>query len=523
MGKRPKKQVETLLKIGVYALLYIDNIPDYAIVSECVEAARSIGKEGACGFINAVLKRVARREYVLPAPSDENYLSVHYSVPEWFARRLVEEYGRQRAESVLEDKGTECVHLRVNTRISSNDAVKKLLDAHAQEYVLSAAGGLLTRVTPLVRSLFAEGVVTYQSPSSMLAVQGLAPGGRTEILDLCSAPGGKAVYASELAPAAIVTACDVHPHRIELIKKYASRMHADNVRPVLSDATVFEPRFEERFDFVMADVPCTCFGTYKKHPDVFLQRGEEAIAKLAATQKRILDNAVRYLKKGGVLVYSTCTFAPEENEGVIADFIRSHPDFSILPVDAPWFSPGRPDWVPQPVPGLEHTLRLWPHLLRGEGHFAAVLVRQGDEAEAYCPTEPALPKPVELTRFCQEAGVSLPEGSLLAFGRSLWLAPTQLPALKGLKVVRPGLELGQLLKNRFEPAHALALWLRQSGSMADFSWDSPEIAAYLSGGTIQGPQTGWTLIQVDGLSLGWAKGSGGTLKNHFPTGLRRMG
>ena len=314
VGKRPKKQVETLLKIGVYALLYIDNIPDYAIVSECVEAARSIGKEGACGFINAVLKRVARREYVLPDPSDENYLSVHYSVPEWFARRLVEEYGRQRAESVLEDKGTECVHLRVNSRISSNDAVKKLLDAHAQEYVPSAAGGYLTRVTPLVRSLFAEGVVTYQSPSSMLAVQGLAPGGRTEILDLCSAPGGKAVYASELAPAATVTACDVHPHRIELIKKYASRMHADNVRPVLSDATVFEPRFEERFDFVMADVPCTCFGTYKKHPDVFLQRGEEAIAKLAATQKRILDNAMRYLKKGGVLVYSTCTLFSEENE-----------------------------------------------------------------------------------------------------------------------------------------------------------------------------------------------------------------
>ena len=170
------------------------------------------------------------------------------------------------------------------------------------------------RVTPLGKSLFAEGIVTYQSSSSVLAVDALAPGGKCEVLDLCSAPGGKAVYASELAPASLVTACDIHPHRIELVKKYAARMKADNVHPVLSDATVFEPRFEGRFDFVMADVPCSCFGTFRKHPDVFLQRGEDEIKKLAAVQRRIADNAVRYLKDGGVLVYSTCTLFAEENE-----------------------------------------------------------------------------------------------------------------------------------------------------------------------------------------------------------------
>ena len=185
----------------------------------------------------------------------------------------------------------------------------------------SAVGGILTRVTPLVKSLFAEGVVTYQSPSSVLAVQALAPGGRAEVLDLCSAPGGKAVYASELAPGGRVTACDVHPHRLELVRKYCSRMRADNVTPVLSDATVFEPRFEGRFDFVMADVPCTCFGTFRKHPDVFLQRGEDAIKQLSAVQKKILQNAVRYLKDGGVLVYSTCTLFREENSDN-AEFAR---------------------------------------------------------------------------------------------------------------------------------------------------------------------------------------------------------
>ena len=315
VDKQPKRIVRILLKVGVYALLYIDNIPDYAIVNECVETAKALGKGGASGFVNAVLKKVSTRSYTLPAPSDPDYLSVHFSKPEWFVGRMTAEYGEARTRAVLEEPASDLVHIRVNSRSSSDEAVKKLFDAHAHENYPSAVGGFLVRVTPLVRSLFSEGIVTYQSPSSVLAVDALAPGGRCEVLDLCSAPGGKAVYASELAPAATVTACDVHPHRVELIKKYAARMGADNVRPMLSDATVFEPRFEGRFDFVIADVPCTCFGTFKKHPDVFLQRGEEAIAKLAETQRRIIDNAVRYLKPGGVMVYSTCTLFKEENIG----------------------------------------------------------------------------------------------------------------------------------------------------------------------------------------------------------------
>ena len=316
--KQPQKPVRILLKVGAYALLYLDNVPDYAIVSECVEAVRSMGKGGASGFVNAVLKRIAARRFSLPEPGAPDYLSVHYSKPEWFVDRLIVEFGEARAKAVLEDKGGDDVHLRVNSRVSSAEAVIKLLRAHAQEYMPSAVGGILTRVTPLVKSLFAEGVVTYQSPSSVLAVQALAP-------------GGKAVYASELAPGGRVTACDVHPHRLELVRKYCSRMRADNVTPVLSDATVFEPRFEGRFDFVMADVPCTCFGTFRKHPDVFLQRGEDAIKQLSAVQKKILQNAVRYLKDGGVLVYSTCTLFREENSDN-AEFAR---ELGLVPEKMP--------------------------------------------------------------------------------------------------------------------------------------------------------------------------------------------
>lgn len=333
--KTPKKFVCILLKVGIYALRYLDNVPDYAIVSECVEAAKSAGKGGTAGFVNAVLKRVARREYRLPEPSDVEYLSVRYSVPQWFSDKLVSEYGKDKAIAALDAEGSNLVHLRINGRLTTLREIKKVLDDKQQPYTESEVGGLLTRVTPIVKLLFAEGAVTYQSPSSVLAVDALAPQGNAEILDLCSAPGGKAVYASELAPKGRVTACDLHPHRVALIKKYAERMHADNVKAVCADATVFDESLQNKFDFVMADVPCSCFGTYKKHPDVFLQRGEEAIPRLAAVQKKIVKNAARYLKKDGVLVYSTCTLFSEENEdnAAYAESLGLVPEKMPVPYD----------------------------------------------------------------------------------------------------------------------------------------------------------------------------------------------
>ena len=312
--KKPQRSVAVLLKIGVYALLNLDNVPDYAVVSECVEVMKDAGKGGASGFVNAVLKRVSRREYSLPSTTDKNYLSVNFSKPQWFLDKMISEYGRERTLSLLEEPEFDKVHLRVNGRISSYGAVKSVLDAHAQENVRSAVGGIITSLTPVVANLFNEGVVTYQSPSSVLAVDALSPHYSAKILDLCAAPGGKSVYASELAREGEVVACDLHPHRVNLIKKYAARMKADNIRAVVADATKFDPQFEDAFDAVIADVPCSCFGTYRRHPDVFLQRGEEAIKTLAATQKKILRNAVRYLKKGGTLIYSTCTLFKEENE-----------------------------------------------------------------------------------------------------------------------------------------------------------------------------------------------------------------
>lgn len=344
--KQPQKFIYVLLKTGVYALLNLDNVPDYAIVSECVETAKEAGKTGAAGFVNAVLKKVARREFVLPDKNSPDYLSVTYSKPKWFVDRLIAEYGESRAMQVLENPVSECVHARVNNRLTTAEAVKGILSAQAIDFRQSAVGGLILRPdNNIVKSLFSEGVLTYQSPSSVLAVQALAPRDGGEMLDLCSAPGGKAVYMAELCPHSVVTACDIHAHRVELIRKYAGRMHVDNVCPVKADASKFNPEWRGRFDYILLDAPCTCFGTFRRHPDVFLQRGEEEIGRLSVIQKKMISTAAQYLKTGGKLLYSTCTlFAPENGE--IADYAERAAGLVPETMPIPYSNNGRYQLLP---------------------------------------------------------------------------------------------------------------------------------------------------------------------------------
>ena len=241
----------------------------------------------------------------------------------------------------------------------------------------------------------------------------------------------------------------------------------------------------------------------------------------ARRQAEILHSASVMLRPGGRLVYSTCTFAPEENEARVSAFLRAHPDFSVEETFAPWFSPGRPDWISDPMPDLEKTFRLMPHRLLGEGHYCAVLRKAGDAPGEELPLEPAAKRPKELDTFCKQTGAALPEGKIILFGQNVYLAPEDLPSLKGLHVLRAGLELGEVLKNRFGPAHAWALWLKELPSCVSFPAESEEIRRYLAGDVLAGDARGWTLVQVERISLGWAKGDGRTLKNHYPKALRR--
>lgn len=333
ISKKPQQSVLVLLKIGTYALLELTDVPKFAIVSECVEVAKSNGKGGASGFVNAVLKKVASGQYTLPSKDDESYLSVTYSKPKWFCDKLVGEYGKDVAVDIISSKSDNSEHIRVNSRLASCQDVEFLLKKSKTDFKKSDVGGYIVKATDSVKHMFDKGLVTFQSPSSMLAVKSLGIEDGADILDVCSAPGGKAMYMSELCPHGKITACDLHPHRIALIQKYKNRMHTPNVKAVQSDATVLNDEWKDSFDYVLCDAPCSCLGTFKKHHDVFLNKDERCVGELSHTQRKILENAAKYLKVGGAMVYSTCTLFKEENDDVVDDFLANNQGYVLEKID----------------------------------------------------------------------------------------------------------------------------------------------------------------------------------------------
>lgn len=249
---------------------------------------------------------------------------------------------------------------------------------------------------------------------------------------------------------------------------------------------------------------------FRKEEAALTDWSMETVAMCARRQLEILDAAASLVRPGGRLVYSTCTFAPEENEEQVAGFLQRHGEFALENVEVPGFDPQSN--------GVYH---LWPHKVLGEGQFAAVL-RKNHGVEA---------RPVKLAAgeelpgvwqaFAREMGIALPPGKAVTLGQFLYWTPEEMPDLAGLKVLRPGLALGEVRKGRFLPEHALAQWLAQCGNMQDFPADSKEISAYLHGEAVPSEKKGWCLVRVEGASLGWGKGDGCVLKNHYPKGLRR--
>ena len=366
------------------------------------------------------------------------------------------------------------------------------------------------------------GVYYLQEPSAMAPARLLAPQAGERVLDLCAAPGGKSTQlAAAMDGQGLLVCNEIHPKRAKILSSNIERMGVPNALVLNEHPARLAERFPAYFDRILVDAPCSGEGMFRKEDAAVNDWSEETVVMCAARQREILESAAAMLRPGGRLVYSTCTFSPEENEGVISAFLHAHPAFSVLACDAPYFDHGRPDWIGEPAEGIENTLRLFPHKLRGEGHFAAVLVRgiDGDGQDSALQQAERLPD--EASAFLSEYGIAM-EGVPVRFGDTWFLAPPELPDLRGLRVLRAGLELGQVRKGRFVPAHALALWLKTFPNTASFPAESREIAAYLRGETLFADKHGWTLIAADGYGIGWARGADGILKNHYPKGLRRF-
>ena len=354
------------------------------------------------------------------------------------------------------------------------------------------------------------GVYYLQEASAMSAVALLDPQPGERVCDLCAAPGGKTTQiAGRMLGAGFLLCNEINPKRAKVLGRNIERMGVANALVTNEHPQNLAEKYAGFFDRVLIDAPCSGEGMFRKEEAAVTDWSQETVEMCARRQAEILHSGAQLLKPGGRLVYSTCTFAPEENEQSIENFLADHPEFSREPVEALWFTPAG-----------EGAFRLWPHKLLGEGHFAAVLRKTAGE-EGNVPRLSGEKLPKEWVSFAKELKIGLPEGKAISFGSSLFWVPEDMPDIRRIKVVRPGLELGEVKKNRFEPAHALALWLKTCENVLDLPADSKALREYMGGQVIAGDCKGWCLIRVEGFSIGWGKGDGSTIKNHYPKGLRR--
>ena len=354
------------------------------------------------------------------------------------------------------------------------------------------------------------GVYYLQEASAMAPVALLDPQPGEKVLDLCAAPGGKTTQiAGRMGGEGFLLCNEINPKRAKILARNIERMGVANALVTNEHPEHLADRFSGFFDRVLVDAPCSGEGMFRKEEAAVTDWSQETVEMCARRQAEILHSAATMLKPGGRLVYSTCTFAPEEDEWAVAAFLEAHPEFEPEILEAPWF-----------VPVENGGHRLWPHKLLGEGHFAAVLRKNGGEEGDIAPMAgEKLPK--EWVSFAKELKIDLPAGKAVFFGQNLFWAPEDLPDMKRLKVMRPGLELGEVKKGRFEPAHALALWLNSCANVVSYEPESAEIREYMHGNVLPGTVKGWCLVKAGQYSLGWAKGDGNQLKNHYPKGLRR--
>lgn len=364
------------------------------------------------------------------------------------------------------------------------------------------------------KSICHEGGGCYlQEPSAAAPAAVMAPKPGELILDLCAAPGGKTTAMAALAPEAFFVANEIHPERARILSSNVERLGCAHVAVFQETPQRLAEQWTVRFDGVLVDAPCSGEGMFRRHPETADEWTPEAPAACARRQSVILDDAARMVRPGGRLCYSTCTFNRLENEDQVAAFLERHPDFEPALFELPGVGTS-----------AGGCIRLWPHRLRGEGHFVALLRRRGDAPARREPNP--LPRKAADQSLLEEAGRMLKEltderlKADLAFGGGVWQQLENIPKYDRLKCLRPGLRLFQQRGSTLIPDHALsrACRARQTRNL-----DNVQAARYIHGETLEVPETlrGWTQVWSDGVPLGWGKATQGVLKNHYPKGLRK--
>lgn len=334
------RNVAIILRMSLYQLRYLDRVPAYAVLQEAGELTRRFAAQSAVGFVNAVLREYERRgaEIAMPSPQADfvRYLSVTYSYPAWFCALLVRCYGKRRAEAILKAfEKNPPLTLFPNLLKTDRAGLLRALRAEGiacDETRYSPYGVRLSRHVPIdAITPLAQGLCFVQDEASQLAALALGAAPAQTILDSCACPGGKSFALALLCgDKAKIISCDLHENKLSLVRRGAEKLGIASVEAQARDSGAFYPPFENAFDRVLCDVPCSGLGVLSKKPDI-REKKEEEIERLPAVQRRILENCARYVRPGGELVYSTCTVHPAENEEQIKVFLREHPEFSLQP------------------------------------------------------------------------------------------------------------------------------------------------------------------------------------------------
>ena len=351
--------------------------------------------------------------------------------------------------------------------------------------------------------LHESGAYYLQEPSAMSVVPHLDIKEGDKVLDMCAAPGGKSTYIlSKLNDTGLLVSNEINSTRIRALGENLERFGARNCIITNTDSNNLRKVFTGYFDKVVIDAPCSGQGMFRKDEVAIEDWSYAKVLECQSIQKEIIRDGYDMLKNGGVLVYSTCTFAKEENEDVINEFISEYENAKLIEMQ-----------------------RIWPHKVSGEGHFVAKIQKlENEDCNVKYIKIKNNDKEVKDYREFEKKFLNISVESRFDIrGENLYLLPEEHPDTKKLKVLRYGLHLGMLKKNRFEPSHALSHYLKMEDvkNVENFSVQDNKILDYLRGNTIEtGKSRGWVLVCVEGIGLGWGKESNGILKNHYPKGLR---
>ncbi|NOV00759.1 rRNA cytosine-C5-methyltransferase [Paenibacillus sp. LMG 31457] len=504
-------------------------------------------------------------------------------LPPLFRDKMMDLLGEEEFELFLSSYDqARSYGLRVNTgKIAKADFLEK--SPFALEPVPWTSEGFYYEEgeRPGKHPYYHAGLYYIQEPSAMAPAELLQVQPGEKVLDLCAAPGGKSTQiAAKLQGEGVLVVNDNHSDRVKALVKNLELFGVRNAVVLNERPERMLNVFQGYFDKILIDAPCSGEGMFRKEEDMMQQWERHTVQEFAEMQRELLGQAAQMLAPGGTIVYSTCTFSPEENEAQIAEFLDKHPVFEVVPVTR--FEAGHPDWLREPWcegdysprarEAVAGTARLWPHRLRGEGHYVAVLrkgygvvagmdegtvagTEKGTVADFVSASGAGARSGREALRGKGRAGsdsrVSLEplqafenellrsepfaELRLVCYGEHAYASPANLPELHGLKVVRPGWYIGALHRGRFEPSHALAMGLRMREAKRALSLASSDERAlrYLKGETLEVAESeiirdpevtkaakGYCLVCIDEHPVGWGKWLDGMLKNEYPPGWR---